>query len=289
MKAGIYTNNQLSNEDYHSSDAIGSSGIKEFLECPALYHAKYISKTAESKYSNATSIGTHAHLTLLEPEKFEDEYLIAPKTYISNKGKKNEQEKPLDKKTVTGWKEFCTEASEMRKTPLLHKEFEQITAMAAAVKAHNLANVMLTKGRAEMSFFAKDPETGLMLKSRPDYLVKMDGIGNVLVDYKTTGLDLSESAQSRNAFSLGRQIQAAHHKRVTELATGGEIAEVLYVTQMQSAPYLVRVFRMPHDALQVGQDQVSQALIGLAHCQEDGIYPDYPHEIEDLVMPRWMD
>lgn len=140
-----------------------------------------------------------------------------------------------------------------------------------------------------MSFFAEDDATGLMMKARPDYLVNIKGIGNVLVDYKTTGLPLGVSKQSNHAFGLSREIQAFHHKYVTELATGGKIAEVVYITQMQDAPHLVRVFRMPEEGLRIGEDKCRLLLDQMMQCHETGMWNGYTETIEDYIVPRWVD
>lgn len=279
----------LSNEDYHKDTAIGSSGLKAFSECPAIYEYEYLDPNKASERANKyTSIGSHAHVALLEPKIFEQNYIVADEFAITNKGKKNEDLKPMTK--IHGdWKEFAQAAETTSKTALLYSEFKQARAMAAAIKAHELANSMLTGGRAEMSFFAKDEPTGLMMKARPDYLVKVKDIGIVLVDYKTTAIPLGITKQSNHAFSLSRHIQAAHHKRVTELATGGIINEVCYITQSQQAPYSIRVFRMPYDAIIAGEAQCRIYLDGIAECWQNGVFPDYPQIIEDYIMPKWMD
>jgi hypothetical protein len=288
MKAGIYEN--LSSAEYHADKAIGSSGLKKFGECPALYEYEYLNPNKEEKAeSKFSSIGSHAHIALLEPELFASTHVIAPKMAVTNKGKSNEDSKPMNK-THSDWKNFEENANKLGKTPILYSEYSQANAMCEAIMRHDLAKTMLSgEGKNEMSFFAADPISGLMMKSRPDRLVKVPGFGVVLVDYKTTGISMGTTKQSDHAFGLGRHIQAAHHKTVTELATGGEINEVCYITQMQDAPHLVRIFRMPPEAIQIGMDERRVYLDGIAECKANGVFPDYPHIIEDMIVPRWMD
>ncbi len=275
----------LDNNNYHADSAVGSSGLKEFGECPALYEYKYLSGKYKNDQSKYSMLGSYAHVALLEPELFAQHYDVAPEFAIVNKGKKNEAKKPMNK-AHGDWKEFAAEVP-AGKIALLHSEYTRASEMAAAIQNHSLAKAMLTGGKAEMSFFATDEATGLPMKSRPDYLVKVSGIGVVLVDYKTTSLSLRTKKQSDHAFGLQRQIQAAHHKRVTELASGNKIAEVFYITQMQEAPYLIRIFRMPEEGLQIGDEQCRMYLDQMADCFKTGKWPDYPHEIEDLIIPNW--
>lgn len=286
MKEGYYAD--LSSEAYHQDVAIGSSGIKKFLECPALYQHEYLSDEAKNRKETASqSIGTYAHLSLLEPDLFSAKFIVSPEFAIVNKGKSNEAKKPMNK-THSDWKDFETEAQESGKEPLLYSDYMNALKMTKAIKEHELANAMLSHGKAEMSFFAKDEETGLMLKARPDYLVSVKDLGVVLVDYKTTAIALASGKQSNHAFNLGRHIQASHHKKVAELATGGKINEVLYVVQMQEAPYLIKIFRMPTEAITQGEEQCRNALNQMAKCKENNLYPDYAHEINDYIMPSWL-
>lgn len=287
MKEGTYEH--LDNDEYHSDPAIGSSGLKAFAECPAIYWHGYVNPDRENVNGNKyVSIGSHAHIALLEPHIFDKDYSVSPEFSVVNKGKKNEKKVRMTK-AHGDWDVFVESAIEEGKKPLLYSEYKQAIAMAAAIRHHEVADAMLTGGKAEVSFFAKDPDTGLMMKSRPDYLIKIPKTGVVLVDYKTTAISLGNTVQSNHAFNLKRQIQAAHHKTVTELATEGEISEVCYVTQSQEFPHLVRVFRMPLEAIKMGMEERRIYLDGIAECKARGVYPDYPQVIEDMIIPRWLD
>ena len=287
INPGYYSSTELSNEAYHADKAIGSSGIKKFSECPALYHYEYLSDEEKpdtsTKYS---SLGSNAHIALLEPEIFEQDYLISAEFATLNKGKKNEKQAPINK-THADWKSFVIDAEEQGKKPIIYSEYQKALKMADAINNHALAGAMLKGGKNEMSFFARDPETGLMLKSRPDKLNTVEGIGTVLIDYKTTSISMDVKKQSDHAFGLGRHLQAVHHKTVTEIATDSTINEVFYITQMQEAPFLVRVLRMPEEAMQIGSEQRRFFLDEMAKCHSTNNWPSYPETIEDLIIPNW--
>lgn len=286
----IFFSNELTNEEYHADEAVGSSGIKTIKEsCPAIYYDKYLAENREpSDESKAMRIGSFAHIRLLEPERFKKEYAISPEFSVVNKGKKNEALKPMNcaHSDYTIFEQECIAA---KKKPILYSEFEQTNAMAEVIRKHPLASKMLMNGQEEMSFFAKDPESGLMVKARPDYLVKLSDYGVCLIDYKTTAISMTTSKQSNHAFGLGRHIQAAHHKTVAELATGGQIDNVVYITQMVKRPYLIRFFRMPMHSLQRGMDERRLYLNTIAECHTNNQWPEYSSEIEDYVEPGYLD
>lgn len=285
----VFYSHELTNEDYHANPAIGSSGLKSFKECPAIYYDKYLAPDREpTEESKAMRLGSFAHIKLLEPERFKKEYWISPEFAVVNKGKKNEALKPMNR-AHGDWGVFEEECAALGKKPILHSEYDEITAMALAISKHPLASRMLMNGQEEMSFFTQDPESGLMMKSRPDYLVKLPDYGVCLIDYKTTAISMTTTKQSNHAYGLGRHIQAAHHKTVAELATGGQIDNVVYITQMVKRPYLLRFFRMPTHSLQRGMDERRTYLDGIAECIQKNHWPEYSSEIEDYVEPGYLD
>lgn len=285
----IFYSKELSNDDYHADPAIGSSGLKSFKECPAIYYDKYIAPDKEpTEESKAMRVGSFAHIRLLEPDLFKKEYAVSPEFALVNKGKKNETLKTMNR-NHGDWGAFEDECTAIGKKPILYSEYAEITAMANVIRKHPLASRMLMNGQEEMSFFTKDDETGLMIKSRPDYLVKLLDYGVCLIDYKTTSISMSTTKQSNHSFGLGRHIQAAHHKTVAELATGGQIDNVVYITQMVKRPYLLRFFRMPVHSLQRGMDERRIYLNGIAECISNNEWPEYSSEIEDYIEPGYLD
>lgn len=285
----VFYSHELSNEEYHADPAIGSSGIKAFKECPFIYYDNYLSPNKPAfDESKTTRIGSFAHIRLLEPEKFKREFIVSPEFSIVNKGKINEKKTPMNG-NHTDWKEFNANALAQGKKAILFSDFYNIENMARMIMKSKLASSMLMNGQEEMSFFAKDTETGLMLKARPDYLVKLPNEGVVIVDYKTTTISMKPRKQSNHAYGLGRHIQAAHHKKVTEMATGGQVSRVVYVTQMQERPWLIRYFNMPLHSIERGNNEIHNYLSLMADCVAQNEWPSYPEEIEDYVEPPYLD
>ena len=66
----------ISNEEYHSSQKLGSSKIKLLLENAMEFKARYITKEMTSKKTDALIIGSLVHTLVSEPHKLNEEYLI---------------------------------------------------------------------------------------------------------------------------------------------------------------------------------------------------------------------
>jgi len=84
IKQGIYKD--LDINEYHADSAVSSSVIKDFIEsdeCPAIFYSKYLDPSRPPrKPTKAMEFGSHAHLRILEPEKFDSSFIVAPATYI---------------------------------------------------------------------------------------------------------------------------------------------------------------------------------------------------------------
>jgi PDDEXK-like domain of unknown function (DUF3799)/LAGLIDADG-like domain len=91
--------------------------------------------------------------------------------------------------TTKAAKEFAQAARAAGQVPILGHEREQITAMAAAIRAHPTAPLLLNAEEIlnEQSFFWVDDETGIWLRARMDAVRLRNRF--LVVDYKGLALD----------------------------------------------------------------------------------------------------
>jgi hypothetical protein len=283
IKPGIYNSQELSNEDYHADTAIGSTVIKDFYkECPKYCYEMHFGpnrkrfKEEANKSKTYSEVGSNAHFLLLEREKFDQFYEIAPDTYKDGKG----NEKDMNKNS-NFWKDLKKETEKKGKKLVTNKELNVAYQMAQSINAHSKIRKFFTGGLPECSFFIEDPETGLILKSRPDYLKEINE-RLYMVDYKSSGVSLSVSKQDRTARDQMRHIQGAHHKHVTEIALSTqqnrkiEVSHVLYVTGSQKPPYIVDdPKRLPEPAIEGGDIIRRMVLRLIKEAQETGHWMGY--------------
>lgn len=262
-------------DDYHNHDSISSSKISSFLDgCPGEYYVKYIEKADHSfvSESKAASIGKLAHIALLEPDLFDNMYVVA--------------DKEIKKKTLKAWKEFEKSAKENNKKPLLYSEFEQTALMTAQIKRHKEAYDIIHNSLIECSFFAKDSDTGLIKKARPDILNHAKTLK--LADYKTTAYGLgNDKTQFNHARTYKRHIQTAFHSDVVEECCGTKVREHIYIVQSSTFPYFIKLFCMPQDLIDLGRHEYKQAMEMIKRCYDKGIWPDYPHVITEYSYGDW--
>jgi len=271
INPGIYKN--LDIDVYHADEAISSTKIRTFIKCPALYKFEYLTDWLYKKpVSRCATIGSMAHIMLLEPDKFNEKYIVASED--------------IQDKRLKPWKEFSKKAKDGGKEPLTHLEYVYLEAMRDAIISHPFANDIFKYGMPETSFFAEHKETGLMIKGRPDYLIDLPDYGLTMVDYKTVSGSLEFALLNANAARSGYHIQAAHHIKAIKGATKKDVQTVLYILQMQEAPFLIRVAPLDAESLQVGHSQIDDAMFQLAECLKTDKWSGYD-DLEPFALPAW--
>ncbi len=165
MQAGIYFN--LSNDDYHNDDAISNSGVKNLLDCPTKYWWNSpLNPNKEPLDTKALRIGKLYHCLLLEPEKFQDEFLVLPKGKMLKSFLK---ERGLEEEDIS------------HLTQVRDGDIEEADKAIKEIKNDPFYTGWFDGGYPEVSIFWKDQDSGLMCKCRFDYLNT-----TFAVDYKTT-------------------------------------------------------------------------------------------------------
>lgn len=264
MKPGIYTSDQLSNSDYHSGAGISCTGLKKIAVSPAHF------KRGEFKQTAAMAMGSATHSAILEPESFAKQYVTLP----AGKDRRSAEYKAL-----------C--ASHGADNVLVSADSLQIGAMQSAVRANPVASKWLyqEQGRNELSVYAKDPETGVLVRCRFDRLLDR----GFSPDLKTT-TDASPRGFSNAIAKYGYAFQAAFYMDVYYWATGQRLEGFGFVACESKAPHNVMCYRLDDESIEVGRAQYRSALNTYANCLESGVWHGYDDcELEMLIgLPDWM-
>lgn len=175
-------------------------------------------------------------------------------------------------------------------TPLLAAEYEQVQAMAAALRAHPTASALFRPGTgtAERSLFWIDAEFGVWRRARLDWLPDWVGGRLIIPDYKTcASAEPGALAKSMNTFGYNQQASwYLDGVQALGLAGDDEPAFVL-VCQEKTAPYLVTIGEPDRTALHWGRLRNRKALDVYRHCQATGVWPGYTDDVVSLPLPRW--
>ncbi|CPR79518.1 gp60 protein [Mycobacteroides abscessus] len=171
------------------------------------------------------------------------------------------------------------------KIPLLAREVDVAMEMARAVFNHPTARKLLADGVAEVSLAATDPETGIRLKARPDWM-NPEGGRLRIVDYKTSTTS-DPSTFSRKAFDLGYHIQEAWYRAVARLARLDPEAQFVFIVQEKEYPYEVAVVEFDDEAALLGAQMMQRAIAIYRDCIDRDIWPGRPTDITSISLPSW--
>lgn len=291
MKDGIYFD--MPEDEYHASDAISCSGLKEILrKSPRHYAYKY--REGGQKETKALNFGKAAHMALLEPERFDVTYVVEPQASRAT----------IDGcKTLLGfWEKFNTDGgfygfpdkpkindfkayidyikSRFDGEVVSYKDMEIINGIADAIKAKPVTHKILSmEGKREVTLFWD--EQGIQCRARLDLLATK----GLIADFKTT-TNASPEGFQRQAYNYDYHMQAYWYQRGWQRLTG-ETLPFLFIPAEKEPPHCVAAYQADKDMLDLGAIDCVKALGIYEQCLEQGTFHDYPDTITPLGLPKW--
>lgn len=237
MKQGIYYD--ISNEDYHSDPAIGSTSIKSISDSPAnLYFNPF-------KGNKSSQIGSAIHSALLEPDKFDKEFLLLPD--IKSRASK-------EFKSITDFKP---------ENILIGDEVEKVKMMINSARMNDdFMKYLGSDGYSEVSMFATCPRTGLNLKCRFD---RLSNEYSYPLDLKSCR-DATYRGFSAAFGTYKYHIQAAFYSYVYTLVTGDVFNNFCFFALENSAPYKNCMYYIGEESMEIGVKEMNRSLDVIKAC-----------------------
>ena len=273
MKPGVYAD--IKNEDYHSGEGISSSQVKVIAtKTPAHYYWKYLDPENKHEVKDKhgpLAIGTLFHTLLLEPETdLDNEFLFVDE---------------INRRSKAGKEAFAKDfeiATEYGRQIITYKEKENVEKMVEAARKQSLFNSLFTGGRAELSCFWEDPDTGILCKCRPDYLHD----DNIIVDLKSCREADVEGA-GKASYNFGYYISAAFYLDGVAAATGKPTDSFIFAFMEKEPPYCAAPYVITEEDIALGRALYKQALNNIAACTKVDRWPGYTTDITSLEIPAW--
>lgn len=267
MTPGAY---RMPMAEYLKAPGISQSQLKAMTRSPAHFQAAL---TMPAEPTRAQLIGTVLHYAVLEPDLFGDSYHLRPLTYKSKQG---------EPKKWNGNATECKEwlAAHNDRPILTSDERDAVLEMRKSVMEHASARAALAQGLAEQALFVADPDTGIGLKCRTDWLS-----GNAIVDLKSTE-DASPEGFARSVEKFGYDVQAAYN---LDLANWLDLKKefFIFIAVEKSPPYAVGVYELDVESVGVGRSKYRRWLALAAHCERTQEWPAYDPAIVRLSLPQW--
>jgi hypothetical protein len=267
---GIY---DIPAEEYHSDPVTGgslsSTGARKLLppSCPALFR-HWADEGQE--YKAVFDLGHAAHAEVLG--------VGAPLAVVD-----------ADDWRTKAAKQQRDTAYAAGATPLLSNDYEQVQAMATALRQHPVAGSLFTPGTgcAEKTLIWRDREFGVWRRAMLDWFTVRGG-RFIVVDYKSCR-SAEPGYLSKTLYDFGYYQQDPYYRDGAEavgLAEADEAAFV-FVFQEKTPPYLITIVQADPEAVEWGRRRNRKALDTYRMCTETGQWPGYGDAVLSLSLPRY--
>lgn len=258
---------RLDMDAYLSLPSLGSSDLKIILNSPADFIANCSRIKNETK---ATTLGTAIHAAILEPDEFNDRYVIQNQDWgPRNKGEGYQR-----------WKEFKAEAKESGKLVIAFEDSLLLKRVIDATEKHKGLRSLLKGAAFEKTAISTDGK----LKARADLIT----VDNYIWDLKTTSKGVNDNDISKTIYTMGYHFQAAHHMRVFVDHMPIEGFGWIFVSTDTPAVHIV-TRKASQTLLKAGKKDHDYALTLLHECNTTGNWWGYDDGISEIDLPLWIE
>ena len=270
MKNGIVIE---TNAEYHGyTQAISKSRLQRMSVCPLYF--KWHEENPQKK-SDELLEGSAFHKLVLEPETFDDEFVVAPK---------------FDRRTKVGKQEyadFCEMVESTGKEVLTEEQYDMICGMRDAVMENPYCRKLI-KGNIEQSIYFTDDMTGVECKIRPDVWRKLDD-SIVIIDLKSTRSALPMDF-ARDVVKFHYDLQSYMYSYGVSKSFGVPMDKIsfCFIAVEKKPPYLINVMQASSDVIEKGGADFREYIGMYEECMRTGNWYGLngSHDvINDLMLP----
>lgn len=249
----------LPEDAYHGTRALlGKSSLSIAYEKSGVHFADWLEFGERKERDTEAIVGGRAfHCAALEPDLFDQRFAVMP-SFGPMQSSTNRSERD-------GWLRSIARKGQ---TALKPEWVETIVGMAAAVRKHPKAKILLRNCKPEVTALWVDPHTGLAMKSRADALSDLDG---VYCDLKGC-IDATPQAFKRTSREFRYYMQDPLYSRAFE-ENGVHIRNFAFIAVERTPPYAVAIYQMTDKARLAGEYAYQAAMMRVSRWVEDGHFP----------------
>lgn len=247
----------MPNEEYHALDGISKSGLDKIDRSPA--HFKFADQKEPTRNME---VGTAIHAAILEPVRFDKEYCITEAKLRTAKEYKDSKAKYGSELTLTA------------------PEGKKVMNMREAVHGNlDAMRELAAPGDAELSAICIDPETGIQLRARYDWINE----NRIVVDVKKTQ-DIRKFGKTVETYRY--HVQEAVYRFVYKQITGEDLQAFYFLAVEEEAPHSNEMFLLDDTMLEIGNYYFRKNLRTYADCLDKGKWP-HPNCGEIIEPSNW--
>lgn len=260
----------LPEEDYHARRELSATGVKQLVKSAADFD---LWRSTPEKPKHAFDVGTAMHAKVLGVGAGIVAY---PPEHLTPSGNVSEKQ---------ATKDWAAEQRALGFVPVSPDDAARVDAMAEAVlrKGTQSRKILDQDADREASVFNRDPETGVEIRARFDFLPRDNGKRRIAADLKKV-----RSATKRGfAFEVRDwryDVQEPHYLHTWD-TDGDDSLEFVFIGVEEKAPHHVIVGVLNEDFKKYGREEAARARRLYAACMASGVWPGYPDEIQLIEPP----
>lgn len=263
-------------EDYHENKTHVSATQLKYAKQSLRHFNWYITGKLSQIDKPHFSFGNSFELALLAQDEYLKKVAVMPESeWFDEVLSTNADIKTV--RATTHYKRLHTDWLKTVKGKYIINEtgpesFETIEEMLSSCFQDKYIQGLVKNTEYQLSLFWTDPETGIQLKTRPDFCKRKK---NVIVNLKTT-LDGSPSGFSKDIGKYQYALQAAIEIRGA-LATGlmPKVDSYFWLVVEKVAPFNATIYEFDLIERDLADDQLEFLLRKIARCREQNMYPGY--------------
>lgn len=261
---------------YHASLGVSSSGLQTCLKRSPAHYRWERENPPRHDYLDE---GNVAHTAVLEPDQLRERLHVIDAENWTTKAAREERDS-IRKERPDKYVLHRKQAEEV---------FAWVRSARASARLWGLDPdpfALIQAGHHEVTFVARDPETGLLLRARPDAVLFEQ---RIVIDLKTCH-DASPETFQRDALKLGYGMRAAAYLDTIARVLGEDPADwvFLWVCIEKAPPYPLAQYSATSDLLHHGAREYRKSLDLVASCEKTGVWPSYASSIQPLDLPEYL-
>ncbi|MFL1896836.1 PD-(D/E)XK nuclease-like domain-containing protein [Aquimarina sp. 2-A2] len=292
IEDGVYTD--MPNEVYHENRThYSSSSIKEAYKSNAHFKA-YLERENERK--SHFDFGHAFELSITDHKEFDSSVAIYSDTEIIEQIR---EERP-EIKSITSTKEYqkwkqsfyLKNAEKLIIQESGNDSLDVLTVLKKSLYSHSAAPKILTNCEYQTSIFWTCPETGMKLKTRPDFWKpETKDRGAVISDLKTDK-DSDPSSHLKTIVNLNYPLQSVIQiKGLQHAKLIGESFRFFWIVCSKSSPFNTEVYEFDSTDIKAFTESVDFKLSELKRAIDKGVFlsyqPDIDYGVKTVSFPYW--
>lgn len=269
----------LSYEDYAGIFALRASELNDLRWSPAHYLAR---KQNPKEPTEAQEDGLMIHKLFERGDQFLASLVVEPEFIGRTKDGRESKQSAEAKQMKQAWYLDLPPNTEV----VSMKQLTMLQGISGALSRHSLVKNLVRDGVRETSLVVQDPETGVMLKCRPD-LITADGF---LVDFKSTR-DARPHSFLNSVFGFRDYfyvLAAAHYLHCLRVAGISKDESMTFIAIEKEPPYGIMVYPLDIGNIAPGEQWRADLTELFRRCMAANTWPAYPEQAVEVLTPEYV-